>query len=335
MRDHQDREALLAQAVEHVEDARADRDVEHRDRLVGDEHLGLEDERRGDRDPLTLAARQLVRIPVEVELGRRELDTDECIANPRGSLGLRAAEPVDQRAAPRPPHGRGTAGRATRTDPGRRPGSGDGAAAARAGRAARGRDRRSGSSRRRDRRAAAPPGRSSSCRSPTRRRGRASLPAAATATRPRRRARCGAAGAWPTRRGRGGSGSGRRDPRPRAVSARRSCRHPRVEVAGGVVIRRRAARAAARTAQASKTESQRGANGQPSIGRSSRGGAPAIESTGSSSPARSGDAANNMRLYGCPGVVVDAPRAGRARRSRRRTSRRSGCRAGPRPAGRA
>ena len=51
----------------------------------------------------------------------------------------------------------------------------------------------------------------------------------------------------------------------------------------------------------SKAESQRGLNGQPSIARSSRGGAPAIESTGSSSPARSGDAANSMRLYGCPG----------------------------------
>ena len=70
VRDHQDCEALLAQAVEDVEDACADRDVEHRDRFVGYEHLGLEDERRGDRDPLPLAAGQLVRIPVEVELRR-------------------------------------------------------------------------------------------------------------------------------------------------------------------------------------------------------------------------------------------------------------------------
>ena len=70
MRDHQDREALLAQAVEDVEDARPHRDVEHRNRLVGDEHLGLEDERRGDRHPLALAARELVRIAVEEELGR-------------------------------------------------------------------------------------------------------------------------------------------------------------------------------------------------------------------------------------------------------------------------
>ena len=88
VRDHQDRETLFAQAVEHVEDTRPDGDVEHRDRLVGDEHVRLEHERRGDRHPLALAARELVRVPVEIELGRRELDPDECIANPRGSLGF-------------------------------------------------------------------------------------------------------------------------------------------------------------------------------------------------------------------------------------------------------
>ena len=70
VRDHQDREAQLAQAVEDVEHACPHRDVEHRNRLVCDEHFGLEDERRGDRDPLALAARELVRITVEEELGR-------------------------------------------------------------------------------------------------------------------------------------------------------------------------------------------------------------------------------------------------------------------------
>jgi hypothetical protein len=70
VRDHQDREAELAQTVEDVEHACPYRDVEHRNGLVGDEHFGLEDERRGDRDPLALAARELVRITVEEELGR-------------------------------------------------------------------------------------------------------------------------------------------------------------------------------------------------------------------------------------------------------------------------
>ena len=37
-----------------------------------------------------------MRVAVEVELGRRELDADECVANPLGPLGLRAAEAVDQ-----------------------------------------------------------------------------------------------------------------------------------------------------------------------------------------------------------------------------------------------
>ena len=209
---------LLAQAVEHVQHAGPDRDVEHRDRLVGDEEVGLEDERGCDRDPLALTAGELVREAVEEELGRRELDLDERIANARCPLGLRAAEVVDQErlldrcADPEPrverlvriliddldPAAQRTQlSRAERHE----------VAAVEADRAGDGIDEPRTS-----------PGRSSSCRSPTRRRGRASLPAASTVTRRRRRARCGAAGAWPTRRGRGGSGSGRRDPRPRAAS---------------------------------------------------------------------------------------------------------------------
>ena len=54
--DHQDRETVAAEAVEHVEHARADRDVKHGDRLVGDEHVRPEDERSRDRHPLALAA---------------------------------------------------------------------------------------------------------------------------------------------------------------------------------------------------------------------------------------------------------------------------------------
>ena len=51
------------------EDLRAHRGVEHRDRLVADQPLGLEHERRGDRDPLALAARELMRVAVEEALG--------------------------------------------------------------------------------------------------------------------------------------------------------------------------------------------------------------------------------------------------------------------------
>ena len=57
------------QPEQDVEDLRAHRGVEHRDRLVADQPLGLEHERRRDRDPLALAAGELVRVAVEVALG--------------------------------------------------------------------------------------------------------------------------------------------------------------------------------------------------------------------------------------------------------------------------
>jgi hypothetical protein len=59
--DQQDREAeLVAQVLEQVEDLGLDRDVERRDRLVGDDQLGLDGERTRNPDPLPLAARELV-----------------------------------------------------------------------------------------------------------------------------------------------------------------------------------------------------------------------------------------------------------------------------------
>ena len=56
------------QLHEHGEDLRADRGVEHRDRLVADQPLGLEHERGRDRDPLALAAGELMRVAVEEAL---------------------------------------------------------------------------------------------------------------------------------------------------------------------------------------------------------------------------------------------------------------------------
>ena len=53
-------------AAEQVEHLGLDRDVERRDRLVGDEQLGLERDRAGDADPLALAAGELVRVAVVV-----------------------------------------------------------------------------------------------------------------------------------------------------------------------------------------------------------------------------------------------------------------------------
>ena len=48
--------AFVAQVAQQVEDFGADRHVEHRDRLVGDQQLRIEDQRAGDADALALPA---------------------------------------------------------------------------------------------------------------------------------------------------------------------------------------------------------------------------------------------------------------------------------------
>ena len=57
-----DRCQSIAQLYQEVEDLRLDRDVQGRDRLVGDHELGAGGDRPGDADALALAARELVRI---------------------------------------------------------------------------------------------------------------------------------------------------------------------------------------------------------------------------------------------------------------------------------
>ena len=59
----------VLQVAEQIEDLRADRDVERRDRLVADDQFGFDRERAGDCDALTLAAGEFVRIaPRETRL---------------------------------------------------------------------------------------------------------------------------------------------------------------------------------------------------------------------------------------------------------------------------
>ena len=60
---------LLLQLDEQVQHLRLDRDVERRDRLVGDDELRLQHERAREPDPLPLAAAELVRVAVG-RLGR-------------------------------------------------------------------------------------------------------------------------------------------------------------------------------------------------------------------------------------------------------------------------
>ena len=90
VRDHEHAQAAVAQLVEDAEDSGAHGDVEHGDRLVGDEELRLEHEARGDRDPLPLAAGELVREPIDEELGGREADLLERMVDRRAPLGARA-----------------------------------------------------------------------------------------------------------------------------------------------------------------------------------------------------------------------------------------------------
>ena len=73
-----------------------------------------------------------------------------------------------------------------------------------------------------------------------------------------------------------------------------------------MVLADRRAAAGARSVQVSNVESQRGANGHATSGRSRRGGAPGIEAT-PPEPVRSGVAANSMRVYGCRGASCSAP----------------------------
>ena len=63
MRDEQVGETeLLLQIEQHVQDLDLDRDVERRNRLVGDDELGIHRQRAGNADALALSARELVRI---------------------------------------------------------------------------------------------------------------------------------------------------------------------------------------------------------------------------------------------------------------------------------
>ena len=94
---------LGLQPHEQVEHLRLDRDVERRDRLVGDDQLGAEGERAGDADPLTLAAAQ-GRGPARGEL-RRQADRGHQRGDAIGPLGRRAdlvhAQRLGQGLAPR------------------------------------------------------------------------------------------------------------------------------------------------------------------------------------------------------------------------------------------
>ena len=80
-------------SLQQVEDLRLDRDVERRDRLVGDDQLRLQRQRARDADALALAARELVRVAVVV-LGV-QADGVHQLLHRALALALALLEPVD------------------------------------------------------------------------------------------------------------------------------------------------------------------------------------------------------------------------------------------------
>ena len=75
-------EALL-QILQEVDDLRLDRDIKRRHRLVADDQVGIDGERAGDADALTLPTRELVRIAPGM-FGRQTDDFQE-LAPARGA----------------------------------------------------------------------------------------------------------------------------------------------------------------------------------------------------------------------------------------------------------
>ena len=80
--DVEQREPEVApQLVEQAQHLQPDRDVEHGNRLVGQQHGGPRRQRPGEGDPLPLSAGQLVRVLAEVLPGRRQVHPLKQIAD--------------------------------------------------------------------------------------------------------------------------------------------------------------------------------------------------------------------------------------------------------------
>src|SRR5215469_12656778 len=95
MRDHYVGQLeFVLQILEQVDDLGLDRDIERRNRFVGDYDLGLERKRTGDADALALAAGELVRVPVVV-LGVETNHLQQVLNGPLGAkLSFNVLQPV-------------------------------------------------------------------------------------------------------------------------------------------------------------------------------------------------------------------------------------------------
>ena len=142
---------------EQVEHAHADRDVEHRGRLVRDQQVGLDRERARDGDALSLAAGELVRVAIHELLGGVEPDRAQELERARARTSPGVRDPAVARAAAARGGARRCApGSASRTGPGRPSGPGGGRRARPGAARARARPRRPAGPRRRRGARAAP-----------------------------------------------------------------------------------------------------------------------------------------------------------------------------------
>ncbi|MCY1238607.1 hypothetical protein D9M72_513520 [compost metagenome] len=89
---HQRRAGVFDEFVKQVEDLRLHRHVERGRRLVGNQKVRLAGNRHGDHHALALAARELVRVEIQIEARRRQADTVEKRARLRFGIGFGFAE---------------------------------------------------------------------------------------------------------------------------------------------------------------------------------------------------------------------------------------------------
>ena len=92
VRDVDDRDAeLLVQLAQRAQDGRAQRRIDHRDRLVGDDQLRAQQQRARHHDALALAAAELMRIAAEDLLGP-QADRAQRVLDQAAAFGLRPGQ---------------------------------------------------------------------------------------------------------------------------------------------------------------------------------------------------------------------------------------------------
>src|SRR2546428_411965 len=91
---HRSWSATSSEVHHHLEDLGPDRHVEHRNRFVRDDEIGLQDERRRDRDALPLSSAQFVGEPEQELLRRSETHVGQGLSHERGRLPGIRRDPV-------------------------------------------------------------------------------------------------------------------------------------------------------------------------------------------------------------------------------------------------